>query len=165
MARESPAVEETISWIALSGSSVEERPKFEIDLRVAGVSQDAILKDEQQMKEINNTLERLKRLKSGSCTKSIRDDQKKQGDMMFSEESSRVIHEMGNMELIELVQISVIIQCHAWLNHFPERLKYCGCGVCLRPGEDTTNRIKARCQALIVPYHFARVNRSRGKKH
>ena len=126
MARESPAVGETISWIALSGSSVEERPKFEIDLRVAGVSQDAILKDEEQMKEINKTLERLK---SGSCTKSIRDDLKKQGDMIFSEESSRVIHEMGNMELFELGQISVTIQCHSCMKHLPEGLKYCGCGV------------------------------------
>ena len=41
-------------------SSVKERPKFEIDLRVAGVPQDAILKDEEQMKEINSTLEKLK---------------------------------------------------------------------------------------------------------
>ena len=43
--------------------------------------------------------------------------------------------------------------------------KSCGCGVCLRPDEDTIKSIKARSQALIVPYYFARVNRSRGKKY
>ena len=85
--------------------------------------------------------------------------------MIFSEESSRLIYEMGNMELFEVGQISVTIQCHSCLKHVPEGLKLCACGVCLRPDEDTINRIKARFQALIVPYHLARVNRARGKKH
>ena len=47
----------------------------------------------------------------------------------------------------------------------PEELKFCGCGVCLRPDEDTINRIKARFQALTAPYYLARVNRSRGRKY
>ena len=84
--------------------SVEESPKFDIDLRLEGASQDAILKDEKQMKEINESLEKLK---SGPCTKSIRDDLEKQGNMTFSEESHRVIHEMGITELFELGHISV----------------------------------------------------------
>ena len=60
------------------------------------------------MKEINKNLEKFK---SGSCTKSIRDDLKKKGDMIFSEESSCVIYEVGNLELIELRQTSATIQC------------------------------------------------------
>ena len=59
------------------------------------------------MKEIN---EKLEKLKSRSCTKSIRDDLKKKGDMIFSEESSRAVYEMGNMELIDLRQSSATIQ-------------------------------------------------------
>ena len=43
-----------------SVSLVDKKPKFEIDLRVVeGVPQDAILKDEEQMKEINTKLEKL----------------------------------------------------------------------------------------------------------
>ena len=72
----------------------EESPEFEIDLRLEGVPQDAILKDEKQMKEINKTSEKLK---SGSWTKSIRDDLKRKGDMIFSEESTRVIYDISNM--------------------------------------------------------------------
>ena len=78
-----------------SVSLVDKKPQLEIHLRVDGVSQDVILQDEEQMKEINKTLEMLK---SDSCTKSIRDDLKKKGDMIFSEESTRAIYEMGNME-------------------------------------------------------------------
>ena len=53
---------------------VEERSEFEIHLRAEGVPQDDILKDEEQMKEINKTSEKLK---SSTSTKSIRDDLKK----------------------------------------------------------------------------------------
>ena len=92
-------------------SSDEEKPRFEIDLRVEGVLEDVILKDEEQMKEVN---EKLEKLKSGSFTKSFREDLKNEGgDMTFGEESRRVIFELGNVELFELgkfqQQFSVIL--------------------------------------------------------
>ena len=40
--------------------AVETKPQFDIDLRVEGVSQDAILEVEEKMKEINKKLEKLK---------------------------------------------------------------------------------------------------------
>ena len=61
-------------------------------------SQDAILLDEEKMDEIN---EKLENLNMGSCAESIRNDLSK-CNMIFSEESSRAIYEMGNMEMIEL---------------------------------------------------------------
>ena len=96
------------NWMRNSVSLVDKKPKFEIDPRVERVPQDAILKDEEQMKEINKQLEKLK---IGSCTKSIRNDlKKKKSDMIFSEESRRVIYETGNLELIERRQSSAAIQ-------------------------------------------------------
>ena len=50
------------------------------------------------MKEINEMLEKRK---MGPGKKIIRNDLSK-GNMIFSEESSLAIYEMGNMELIEL---------------------------------------------------------------
>ena len=58
----------------------------------------------------------------------------------------------------------VTTQCHSCLKHLPEGLKFCPCGACLRPDEDTINRIQRRFKASIVPYYFARINRSRRKK-
>ena len=51
--------------------AVEKKPQFEIDLGVEGVFQDAILQDEEKMKEIHKKLEKLR---IGSCTKFIRND-------------------------------------------------------------------------------------------
>ena len=82
-------------------------------LGIEGVPQDAIFEDEEKMKEVN---EKLEKLKSGSCTKFICDDLK-EDNMIFSEESIRVIYEMGNMELFELRQSTVTIQCHCCLRY------------------------------------------------
>ena len=88
-----------------------------------------------------------------------------ENSMKFSEESRRIIHEMGNIELYELGQISRTVQCQSCLKHIQEGLIFCSCGVCLRPDEEQIQRMKARFEALIVPCFLARVNRSRGKKH
>ena len=82
-------------------------------------------------------------MKSGSCSKSIRDNLK-DDSLTFGEESSRVIYEMGNMELIELRRTTDTVQRHSCLSHVPTGLQFCQCGVCLRPDEETTSRIKAR---------------------
>ena len=60
--------------------------------------------------------------------------------------------------------MSSTIQCHSCYKHLPEGRKFCICGICLRPDEDTMRKIEARSKTLIVPHHFARINRSRGEK-
>ena len=99
-----------------TASSVGGRPKFEIDFRVEGVFQDAIFKRRFKNKIHLRSTETLEYVEIRcSCTK-----------------SSLVIHEMGNMELFELGQISeTVIQCHSCLKHQPQGLKFCGCDVCL----------------------------------
>ena len=67
------------------------------------------------MKEINKKLEKLR---IGSSRKSLRDDLKEKSDTIFSEESSRAIYDMGNVELIELGQASATIQCLSFLKPY-----------------------------------------------
>ena len=97
----------------------------------------------------------------GSRTKSIRNDLSK-GNLIFSEESSRAIYEMGNMEL--LTHTSATIQCPSCLKHVPEGLNMCQCGVWLRPNQSTMDRIRTAFAALKIPYYRASVIISRGKK-
>ena len=58
----------------------------------------------------------------------------------FSEESSRTIHELGNIELHELGQISKAVQCQSCLKHELEGLVFCSCGMCLEPSTKTKNQ-------------------------
>ena len=123
------------------------KPQFEIDFRVEGVSQDAILQDEEM----------------GSCAKSIGNGLSK-GKMIFSEESSRAIYEKSNMELIELRQTSATIQCPSCLKHAPEGLNMCQCGFWLRPNQSTMERIRAAFAALKTPFFRTTAILSRGRK-
>ena len=68
---------------------VEQKSDVDIDLGVQGVAQDTILQEE--MREINQRVNKVKANKI-----SIRNDMAKD-EMIFSEESSRAIYEMGNM--------------------------------------------------------------------
>ena len=114
---------------------------------------------EKEIREkLNNLLKWV-----GSGTKSIRNDLSI-GKMIFSEESSRAIHEMGNMELIELRQTSAIVQCPSCLKHVPEGLNRCQCGVWLRPNQSTMDRVRTAFAAFKTPDYSASVIISRGKK-
>ena len=84
--------------------------------------------------------------------------------MIFSEESSRAIYEMGNMELIEQRQTSATVQCLSSLKHVPEGLNMCRCGVRLRPNRSTMDRIRTAFAALKTPYDRTTVILSRGRK-
>ena len=137
----------------LSRKSHSSKSIFEVE----GVPRDATLKDEEQMKESNKKLEKWK---IGSRTKSICNNLKTTGDTIFCDESSCVIYEMGNLELIERRLFSVRLP----LKHEPEGLKMCLCGVWSRPNQDTVNSIKARFEALITSYYRTAVTLSRGKK-
>ena len=108
----------------------------------------------------------VEKSRTGSHTKSIIEDLgKPEKSINFSEESSRTIHELGNIELHELGQIFRTVQCHSCLKHIPEGLIFCSCGISLRFDEERIQKIKDRFQAMIVPYCLARVDYSRGKRH
>ena len=100
------------------------------------------------------------------CTKSFREDLKKEGgDMTFSEESRCVIFALGQRGVVRTGKISATAHCHSCLKNMPEGLIFCEWAVGLPPDEDMINKIKARFQALMAPYCHARINRSRGKRH
>ena len=68
------------------------------------MAQDVILEDEERMGQIQKVVEKLR---NGYHTKSIFEDLvKPEKSIKFSEESSRTLHELGNIELHELGQIS-----------------------------------------------------------
>ena len=103
------------------------------------------------------TNKKLEKLKIGSCTKSFCNDLKKKGDMIFSKESSRVIYETDNLELIKLTQTSLETRTRG-IEHVsmwrlaPTQSRYY-----------EQNRVTFA--ALKTPYYRATIILSRGRKH
>ena len=133
-----------------AGSAVEKDPEFKVHLRIEGIAQDLILKDEVWSGKIQEAVERRR---NGSRTKSILEDLgKPQNSLIFRKESSR-IHEMCDMELYDLGQMTRTVQCHSCWKHLPEGLAFCSCGVCLRLDWATIQKdlSKSYCVARINP--------------
>ena len=111
----------------------KEEPEFKVDLRIEGIGQDVILEDEERRGHIQKVVDKLR---TGYHTVSIIEDLgKAEKSIKFSEESSGAIHELGNIELHELGQISRTTQCQSCLKHVLEGLIFCSCGICLQLDE------------------------------
>ena len=109
------------------------------DLSGQEVASDALLKNEANGQEIY-------RAKIGSNEISTRDDPAKE-KMIFSEESSRAIFEMGNVELIELKKTS--IQCPSCLHHVFE-----GTTICLKTQQKTAETLDPMWKTLMKLVEF-----------
>ena len=97
------------------------------------VNTNAFLKD-----EANN--QAIERVKVGSIKFCIRKDLAKE-KMVFSQESSQAIFEMGTVELIELK--TFLIQCPSCLHNVFKGTVLCQCGEHIRPDLEMMRRIKA----------------------
>ena len=126
-----------------SVSLVDKKPQFEIDLRVEGVPQDAILEDEEQMEEVNKKLENFAKWTMHKIA--FVTIWRKRVIWSSSEESSRAIHEMGNLELDSNWDkprrlFSVLLAWSTYQRDWP--CVYVA--LRLRPNQETMDRIKAR---------------------
>ena len=82
---------------------------------------------------------------------------------MFSQESSQVIFEMGNVEFIELKTSR--IQCLPCLHYVCKGTILCACGKHIRPDQEMIRHINAAFEILKAPFFRASVVTSRRYKH
>ena len=82
----------------------------------------------------------------------IREDLAKE-KIVFNQESSQAIFEMGNVELIGLKTSR--IQCPSYLQYVFEETILCACSKHIRPDQEMTRRIKASFEIFKAPYFRA----------
>ena len=127
------------------------------------VNTNALLNNEAVKEEITETnTKAIQRIKSGSIKICIREDLAKQ-KVMFSEESSQAIFEMGNVELIELKTSR--IQCPSCRHYVFKGTILCVDGKHIRPDQKMIRRIRAAFEILKAPYFRTSVVSARGYEH
>ena len=105
----------TLSEAPCQNNAAKEASSVQVDLRVHGVSQDDIYKDEERLTEMQNLVDRLQ---DGHLDKSIIKDLEQDGvSNVFREESKRKLKEMGNIELHELCETVRTTQCPICSKH------------------------------------------------
>ena len=89
-----------------------------------------------------------------------RDLQQSQSFNPFRQESKQMIHEVGNIELCELLDVELKAQCKICLSYWDVGIVYCTCGHFLRDGtEENKKFVKYTLDLLSIPNYYIKKGR------
>ena len=95
-----------------------------------------------------------------------RDLRQNQSFNPFSPESKQMIHEVGNIELCELLETEPKTQCKVCLSYWDNGIVYCTCGHFLRKGREENQKfIKCTMDLLSIPDYVIKKGRPHGHRY
>ena len=95
-----------------------------------------------------------------------RDLQHSQSFNPFSPESKQMIHEVGNIELCELLDTEPKAQCKVCLSYWDVGIVYCTCGHFLRNGtEENKKFVQYTMDLLSIPNYYIKKGRPHGHRY
>ena len=95
-----------------------------------------------------------------------RDLQQSQSFNPFSQESKQMIHEVGNIELCELLDMEPKAQCEVCLSYCDIGIVYCTCGHFLRKGtEENKKFVQYTMDLLSIPNYYKKKGRHHGHRN
>ena len=95
-----------------------------------------------------------------------RDLQQSQSFNPFSQESKQMIHEVGNVELCELLDMEPKAQCKICLSYWDVGIVYCTCGHFLRNGtEENKKFVQYTMDLLSIPNYYIKKGRPHGHRY
>ena len=95
-----------------------------------------------------------------------RDLQQSQSFNPFSQESKQMIHEVGNIELCELLDMEPKAQCKVCLSYWDVGIVYCTCGHFLRNGtEENKKFVQYTMDLLSIPNYYIKKGRPHGHRY
>ena len=95
-----------------------------------------------------------------------RDLQQSQSFNPFSQESKEMIHEVGNIELCELLDMEPKEQCKVCLSYWDAGIVYCTCGHFLRNGtEENKKFVQYTMDLFSIPHYYMKKGRPHGHRY
>ena len=95
-----------------------------------------------------------------------RDLQQSQSYNPFSQESTEMIHEVGNIELCELLDTEPKAQCKVCLSYWDVGIVYCTCGHFLRNGTKENKKFVQYTMGLLsIPNYYIKKGRPHGHRY
>ena len=95
-----------------------------------------------------------------------KDLQQSQSLNPFSPESKEMIHEVGNVELCELLDMEPKAQCKVCLSYWDVGILYCTCGHSLRNGtEENKKFVQYTMNLLSIPNYYKKKGRPHGHRY
>ena len=95
-----------------------------------------------------------------------RDLQQSQSFNPFSQESRQMTHEVGNIELCELLDMEPKAQCKVCLSYWDVGIVFCTCGQFLRNGtEENKKLVQYTMDLLSIRYYYIKKGRPHGHRY
>ena len=143
----------------VGGQSFNQLEGLDIDFRVPGLSH-AVVKEA----EIFCVQELVKKIESHPHREALQADLQAK-ERLFSNNSKKMIREMGNVELFELCETIPKVRCSHCLLYCNQGIIYCTCGQFLVESESRRKFHKLRLDALSIPHYVIKKGRCHGARH
>ena len=134
--------------------------ELDIDFRVSGLPHAVV-------KQADNSCVRelVKKIENHSHRQALQDDlQQNNAYNPFSEMSKKMINDMGNVELFELCETILKVQCKECLLYWNQGIVYCTCGHLLRENQSSRGIFRWTLDLLSIPNYVIKKGRPHGHR-
>ena len=155
--QDAPDVHREITTFNTDNELTRERVEEDIDFKIPGLPHSTV--KQSQSASVSELIQKIENHPN-------RDLQQSQSFNPFSQESKQMIHEVGNIELCELLDMEPKTQCKVCLSYWDIGIVYCTCGHFLRKGtEENKKFVQYTMDLLSIPNYYIKKGRPHGHRY
>ena len=155
-------VHHEIKMLNTDNELIRERIEEDMDFKIPGLPHSTV--KQLQSANVRELIQKIENHPNRHALQ--RDLQQSQSFNPFSQESKQMIHEVGNIELCELLDTEPKTQCKVCLSYWDIGIVYCTCGHFLRKGtEENKKFIQYTMDLLSIPDYYIKKGRPHGHRY
>ena len=160
--QDDPEVYHEIKMLNTDNELIRERIEGDIDFKIPGLPHSSV--KQLQSANIRELTQKIENHPNRHALQ--RDLQQSQSFNHLSPESKQMIHDVGNIELCELLEMEPKTQCKVCLSYWDVGIVYCTCGHFLRKGtEENKKCIQYTMDLLSIPDYYIKKARPHGHRY
>ena len=160
--RAAPEVHREIMTLNTDNEFTRERIEEDMDFKIPGLPHSTV--KQLQSASVRELIQKIENHPNRHALQ--RDLQQSQSFNPFSQESKQMIHEVGNIELCELLDMESKTQCKVCLSYCDIGIVYCTCGHFLRKGtEENKKFVQYTMDLLSIPNYYIKKGRHHGHRY
>ena len=160
--RAAPEVHREITTLNTDNELTRERIEEDMDFNIPGLPHSTV--KQLHRASVRELIQKIQNHPNRHALQ--RDLQQSQSFNPFSQESKQMIHEVGNIELCELLDMEPKTQCKVCLSYWDIGIVYCTCGHFLRKGtEDNEKFVQYTMDFLSIPNYYIKKGRPHGHRY
>ena len=160
--QDDPEVYHEAETLNIDNEAIRERIEADMDFKIPGPPH-SIVKHAQSA-SVHELIQKIENHPNRHVLQ--RDLRQSQSFNPLSPESKQMIHEVGNIELCELLEMEPKAQCKVCLSYWDIGIVYCTCGHLLRKGGGKNQKfIKYTMDLLSIPDYYIQKGRPHGHRY